>query len=438
MIFHNISTTKATEPPPNATPTDELARSNEEIRVTKPAARTQSRKRRELETPWYRRSPKHLSHILGDIEITEEGIIQKHLRSTEPHIMAASDGGHDPASGISTFGWTVATNKVIIARGRGPAQAHPDLAESFRSEGYGLTSVTLFLRNLIERFSLDPAKCRWTIYIDNKSLIQRIRSFEEHTPVSRWNLRPDEDIARTAYEMLSHIPATLEHIKSHQDQNNKGKTLPFKAVLNIAADTEATRQRNKMDEPDRKVQYIGMAQLQINGITITRDSYRWIMRTAGSIPIQQYYQEKHGWNENIFQNISWDSQAAVLRTYPQEDQTRIIKFVHGWLPTQNRKLKEGKARNQQCQLCKSPVEDNIHLFACDHKQMKHHQEQLAASIRKWILDHGSSELSNLMEISITESCTEKPWKPNLKFISSTWIDGMQDQTNIGWQHIYSG
>jgi hypothetical protein len=387
--------------------------------------------------PWYKRSPSHLSHIIGDIDKTSEAIIQKLLQN-ECRITAASDGGHDPESGISTFGWTVALGHEVIARGRGSAQAHPELAESFRSEGYGLTSVALFIQNLATEFSIDMERHPVTIYIDNKSLIQRISSFRDQTRVPRWNLRPDEDIALAAYEVLQNMPVKLEHVQSHQDRRDKTTTLTLAAQLNITADEEATRQRNRMSEPVSKVQLIGAAQLKVNDIAITRDSQRWIMRTAGSIPIQQYYQERHGWNHNIFHKISWNSQAAVLRTYQPEDQTRITKFVHGWLPTQNRRFKEEAAKSEQCRLCNATLEDNWHLFGCDHRGMKKHQEQLASSIRRGIQEHGNSELLNLIEIAIYESYSGNPWKPDMKHISPNLVEGIRDQTTIGWQHLYSG
>jgi hypothetical protein len=162
------------------------------------------------------------------------------------------------------------------------------------------------------------------------------------------------------------------------------------------------------------------------------------MRAAGSIPLQQYYIDKHGWSEVIFQSISWQTQAAILRTYRQDDQTRIIKFAHGWLPTQHRKQKEGKTKNTQCQLCGHKTEDNVHMFGCNHKDMKKHHDQLSMKIRRWILDHGDSEFTNLMELGITESCGEKPWMPDLKFVSDRWVEGMREQSTIGWKHIYAG
>jgi hypothetical protein len=58
--------------------------------------------------------------------------------------------------------------------------------------------------------------------------------------------------------------------------------------------------------------------------------------------------------------------------------------------------------------------------------MKKHQDQLVTTIRRWILEHGDSEFSNLIEMAITESCGEKPWVPNLRFISRTWVAGVRE------------
>jgi hypothetical protein len=46
-------------------------------------------------------------------------------------IEVALDGGFDPASGISTFGWVIAMNRRLTVKGCGPVAAHPELAESF-------------------------------------------------------------------------------------------------------------------------------------------------------------------------------------------------------------------------------------------------------------------------------------------------------------------
>jgi hypothetical protein len=108
----------------------------------------------------------HLVQLLAE----EYDIAQ--IFSEPTRIELASDGGHEPKSGISTYGWVLSLNRTLIAMGRGPAAAHPDLAESFRAEGYGLASVTRFIQILIQHFQINPSDHTWTAYIDNKAMIQ--------------------------------------------------------------------------------------------------------------------------------------------------------------------------------------------------------------------------------------------------------------------------
>jgi hypothetical protein len=46
-------------------------------------------------------------------------------------INMASDGSYDPGSGIMSYGWVVAVNETIIAKGKGPAERHQDVAQLF-------------------------------------------------------------------------------------------------------------------------------------------------------------------------------------------------------------------------------------------------------------------------------------------------------------------
>jgi hypothetical protein len=77
---------------------------------------------------WYQRTPEKHNHMTGNISLLVDDHDLPSLFQDKAHIDIASDGGHDPKTGISTFGWAVAVNKLLIAKGRGPAQAHPRLA----------------------------------------------------------------------------------------------------------------------------------------------------------------------------------------------------------------------------------------------------------------------------------------------------------------------
>jgi hypothetical protein len=238
---------------------------------------------------------------------------------------------------------------------------------------------------------------------------------------------------------MSKLPIKLYHVRSHQDEKHPSAKLNFEAQLNIMADQEATRQRNIMSGPAEEVRNIAIAQLRIGGVAITRDSQRWILQSAGKIPIQQYYQERHRWTTDTFNNICWETQRAILRTYNQDDQTRVIKFVHGWLPTQHRRAKEGASESTRCRLCNAELEDNLHLFACRHKDMEQQQVKVTTHINKWLQEHGDSEITNLFDLGLQESAHRQgPWQPDMRHVSRKWRKAVEAQNKIGWHHIYYG
>jgi hypothetical protein len=238
---------------------------------------------------------------------------------------------------------------------------------------------------------------------------------------------------------MSTLPIKLCHVRSHQDEKNSSAKINFEAQMNILADHEATGQKNKMTGPADDVRNIAIAQLRIGGVAITRDSQRWILQAAGKIPIQQYYWERHGWNDDTFNNICWETQRAILQTYNQDDQTRIIKFVHGWLPTRHRQAKEGTAVSPGCSLCTAVLEDNLHLFVCRHKEMERHQAKLATHISKWLQEHGDSEITNLFDLGLQESAhPNRSWKPDMRHVSVKWRKAVEAQNEIGWHHIFYG
>jgi hypothetical protein len=368
--------------------------------------------------------------------LLEEKAISQILKDPT-RIEVASDGGFDPTTGISSYGWVIAFNRVLIAKGRGPAEAHPDLGESFRSEGYGLASVSAFLTALITFLQISVEDHIWKFYIDNKAMIQRMESYRNRVPNSRWNLRPDADITNKANGYLRRIPAILEHVKSHQDEANETKNLTFSANLNIIADALATQQRESMVRPVTHV--LGdHCHLVIQDRYITRDTQKWLMQKAGEIPIQHYYREKYGWKWDAFNAVHWEVQHKVLRTYQQSDQRRILKFVHGWLPTNHRLYREGQEASPTCPLCGNLEETNDHLLDCPTSEQQQIRYQMNAYIWRDNENHGNSELNNIIELALTESITNRKWTPVMSAVSRELVPCIQQQNKIGWHHMFRG
>jgi hypothetical protein len=146
---------------------------------------------------------------------------------------------------------------------------------------------------------------------------------------AKWNQLPNIDITNIAHNNVQGINPQYMHVKSHQE-SSKSKNYP--ARLNAMADELAAQQGTKMKGPKTTVS-TRFVHLVIEQRYVTRDSQRWLMDSASRIPIQQYYQEKYGWSTKEFNEIAWDIQYKVLMRYDVNDQRRLLKYVHGWLPT---------------------------------------------------------------------------------------------------------
>jgi hypothetical protein len=184
-VYHRNVHGALLEPPTNYTPTDILSINDEEIRVAKLASARESPTTEPHIKKWFEDTPSKLQHLVG---ITEILFDDENQETTIPEENAcfeiASDGGHNPQTGISTFGWVVTMDRQILAKGRGPVDVHPELAESFRAEGYGLASAGVFIKSLINKFNVNANRHSWKIYIDNTSLIKRMATYDDQLWVS--------------------------------------------------------------------------------------------------------------------------------------------------------------------------------------------------------------------------------------------------------------
>jgi hypothetical protein len=359
------------------------------------------------------------------------------LLTTPTIFEIASDGGFDPISGILSYGWVLSMNRVLTAKGRGPGEAHPTLAESFHSEGYGLESASRFIVELIDYFNIVPNEHTWKFYIDYKAMIDRMESYNLAIRHSQWNLRSDADITNQANKNLHKIPATFIHVKSHQDSGKDIDKLTFNAQLNILADALATQQREEMPRPISKAT-TNFCHLVINNKYITRDTKKQIIQEAGKIPIQNHYHGKYGWSASTFESIHWELQLKALRYFKWGDQRRLLKFAHGWLPTNARLFREAQESSPACRCCGSLEETNDHILVCSHKALSAHRKKWMEYLKRDTENHGNPEMNKLIETALCKSAADTTWKPTKDNHHSDLHQCIKQQNKIGWHHLFKG
>jgi hypothetical protein len=240
--------------------------------------------------------------LFSNIKIlVEDEDIQIMLRISSTFDVA-TDGSHDQATGKLAYGWVIAVNTQVIASGQGPAPSHPDLAESFRAESYGLASAAAFLNLLVMAFSLDTTTHKWNFHIDSLTLINRMNKHATENPTSKWNQWPAIDITTRAHRLLGNIPATYFHVRGHQNRTSHPPDLI--AQMNGMADELATQQREAMKGPKLEVDG-NFCHIVIKDRCITRESQKWLLEMFGKVPIQKYYYDKYKWTQATFDDINW-------------------------------------------------------------------------------------------------------------------------------------
>jgi hypothetical protein len=347
-------------------------------------------------------------------------------------IDAASDGSHDPATGKMAFGWVLAIGEQIVATGKGSAAGHPNLSSAFRAEAYGLWSVAKFLNALSEQYQIADSNHKLFLHIDNKALISRMERYNDSGIHTKSTHFPDSDVTISAHRDLQQWSAQFQHVKGHS--TTQTPEINFPTRLNSIADELARDQLGTMKQPKQEVNS-HFCLLRINDMYITRDIQKIVMNAASKAPIQYFLCEKYEWNSSTFDLINWDLQAKILSTYDKNDQQRILKFVHEWLPTNHRLRRESQSTTARCPLCFFRVEDNIHLFQCSHPiQMATKQDLL----QKLNLAKLEEPLKPIIVAALKSAILDPGWKPPGSLITEELTRGVKDQNRIGWQQVLRG
>jgi hypothetical protein len=205
--------------------------------------------------------------------------------------------------------------------------------------------------------------------------------------------------------------------------------------LHSIADSLAAQQRDKNLGPITDIQS-SFCQLKIKDMYITKDSHKWLMEAATRIPVQQFYNEKYGWTQqDTFDSIDWETQYKTLTSFDTNDQRRILKLVHGWLPTFDRMHRELQSTTKRCPLCYYITESNIHLLSCKHAQ----QVETIQGLQKYLADDtaGHKSLTTIVQVALRKAIDDPTWTPTLTE-DEELNRCIRAQSKIGWQHFFLG
>ena len=316
----------------------------------------------------------------------------------------------------------------------GPVDGH--FLTSFRSECYGFASFVLFL-SLLHSYHPLPVTTTLAVYLDSKSLIDRIQSHlsSSYTTPSQAT-SCDQDILLIIYDRLATIPTHLhlQHVTSHQDEHALVSSLTTPAQANVAADRLATSAlQSHPSHSITPLHPVSMCQLDIAGNTLTSSFAHNIRRLAFEGRLRQYMAHRRNWSDISL--IDWDTFESFAST-TLVPITFSVKFIHSILPSGKIAHRHDSTASSSCPAC-GALEDNDHVLTCSHVSRIHFKIQFLSHVRKHSsCQHTDPVLATILCDGLSAVLCSTPF--DSASYPAVYRRLCDQQSTIGWLNLLRG
>ena len=136
---------------------------------------------------------------------------------------------------------------------------------------------------------------------------------------------------------------------------------------------------------------------------------------------KEFLLHKYGWTDRIFNQIAWIAHQRQLHKVPMGHRVTLLKYLHGWLATKQRKFWEGLFKDSLCPLY-GEDETRAHIFICRSEKMKaicqHRRRKFLQDIGD-ITIIGSQQvfeagLSMVVGVEVPSGALRRSWPPDLQ------------------------
>ena len=257
-------------------------------------------------------------------------------------------------------------------------------------------------------------------------------------------LRPDMDVGLEIVAQQMHnfwVTRQVVKVESHIDEEDAPDSFHWKC--NDTADKLATKARDIFTLESLKNR-IGMllpgtrAGVVINGHLVNNDLYGALKEQINGQKMKVFLMAKYGWTETTFEVIDWVEHYKQLRRYSLQKRVTLIKYLHGWLATNQRKYREGALHTKLCPLC-GHEEHKSHMFVCTNEQF--------GDVRKGLWNRLIRELSKSTDTGffhvfyggmVTVLGEDPPTDPTKRDWPKSLQEAYEVQDTIGWDQVLAG
>jgi hypothetical protein len=229
-------------------------------------------------------------------------------------------------------------------------------------------------------------------------MMKKLKAIDKYLTASLSMVLDSEwDVLSALQQALQWFPTypKINWVKSHHDDKVYNKTeIPVDAYLNSETDELATfglkytpGKTESTHGPTHTHTHTAI-QFHLMGRTITRDFKRSVRKILSLSPLRQYYCNKFGWSDTVFDTVDWAIFRPVYKRYVAQNGIQWMhKFCIGELPTGERVHKRDHFHDKRCASCWHTVKDDNHVFSCVKRKAHRRSIIKQVNILRNVVDH---------------------------------------------------
>jgi len=169
----------------------------------------------------------------------------------------------------------------------------------------------------------------------------------------------------------------LRWVKGHQDEDTPVGNLSHLAKLNVAMDELADTVHDpsflEKSVEDPEVLPAERWALFIGSAKVTTKLKDRVLHRCHCDDLVSYVTQRHSLGAHDMEHIAWSSLQGYLRKQKMARRAVVVKYLHGWLPTQGLLYKQGRADTDLCPVCELGSETQEHIHQCPHSEAVKHR-----------------------------------------------------------------
>lgn len=293
-----------------------------------------------------------------------------------------ADGSYKTHHGTASFGlYGMDITRAITGYNVTPGQ--PSDQCPYRSEVGGLLGLLVVLELLCDLFQLTEGT--FTIGCDCESALKKLEPWATLNPSDH-----HYDLLLECRQILRRLPITIKFhwVEGHQDDK---KRVPYAALdwwgqRNCDMDTRAKRhwRRTHKQPPSPIILPSEHYAVLLAGDKLANFDKLEVHERTNAKPIREYWQKKHNWTDEIFDDINWPAAKQARKELPMGQRRWHSKFATSHCATGRMMKRRKQWAHDRCPRCGATDEDTKHVCLCPDSDARAVWDTNIKSLDAWL------------------------------------------------------